>query len=485
MAPPPWTPIPVEPATFSSMFSDNDTIKHKVMITHADRIFDEIVLQHKFTFAALASALPGLTVLDSNKKYVLEVPPGLYNGGLVLAVMNGNLQHVLCGNSDKFVTEDISRLTPSTLHTVAFDEAVEPVHLGIQHCKPASIHRTLWRVLSNVIVPYLEALQHIQTTEDRYTELEEFFTPDVVSQIVTAAQEEIKSLTSIPTLCPLPGAKPTVRVLGQMNDADETCHYRSSLPIYSFHITLTGTLDTSTIRIICFTSYRVFMLGNVPMPTATKCDFGNAPSISAVLMIEDTNKVPAAKVLAQYFHAEAKRLLQIENTVGNPASVLPRVAPRLTCYAIQKDAYAIRNDQRCLKADRQPCIYTRSTEHVELVFDFVTDKIRAAIAAVPDFMGIGRGIDRGWSAFEIMHITEPQAAHVIWNAVQVSRMISEFDDTNKEQEDQEPYSSEENKKNFCDHLLKLNIPEAEIAQSAAELTEEVQLTYTYTHCSVQ
>lgn len=240
-----WTAKPVVPATFITEYKGSDTITLNVGSKAADRLFYYLVLLHEFSWKNIEEATQTLTPLDESKKYVVEVSPAMYNGGIILAIQNGRLDHLLCGISDKFESLDVAGLTPATVRNVAFDEGADPAMFGLPHCGPTSVHRLLWRVLSNVIVPYLEASAREPKESDIHLALDSFFTPDIVSQIVTAAQEEIKALTKMKTLCPMPGMKPIVRVLPTGKGADRAYYYKSSLPIFSFHITLTGTTLTN------------------------------------------------------------------------------------------------------------------------------------------------------------------------------------------------------------------------------------------------
>lgn len=191
------------------------------------------------------------------------------------------------------------------------------------------------------------------------------------------------------------------------------------------------------------------------MPSTTKCAFGTQSSIGQVLLNKVSKEVPEAEDLAKCFYDEAQRLARLEET-EEAAGDYHQVAPRLTCYAIQGNAYATKHPAN-RTPDTPPCIYTHSTQHVEVVFQFITQQLKDAIARVPQMAGLGQGLDIGWSGYQVLNMTEPKDAAWLWNAVQVARTIVDFDDgSGDEGEDNEPYASNKRGRAFCLHLAKLN-----------------------------
>lgn len=234
----------MDPATFQTEFNlEADTLLRQVDRQHADKLFQDIVIKHHYSFDALNKAMDASTQLDITKKYIIEIPPGTFHGGTVLAVKDGTLTHVLCGESDKFKAEDIKGSSIQALQQLASDEGLQAQGYIFPFCAATSAHRPLWRAMSNLFVPFIES--QVGGSKEVTYGFDDIVTPDFTECILVAAETEVRHLTKDITLTLLPGAKHKIELSAANSTGRASPYvYDSSLPITTFVITLTGMYHT-------------------------------------------------------------------------------------------------------------------------------------------------------------------------------------------------------------------------------------------------
>lgn len=228
----------MDPATFHTDFNvDIDTITRTADRELADEFFDMVVMRHKFSVDMMEECIKVKT--DNQKKYVIDVPPGIYHAGVVFAVANGCLKHVLCGVADKFTSGDIRASSKQALRSLCSDQGLHQQLYGLPFCASTLIHRKLWRALSNTVVPFVETLR----LGENYVliGLEEVVTSAVQHNILLAAEAEVQHLTGDMSLRVLPGARHGIQLAAIKQDRSTMFTYESSLPITTMLVTLTGT----------------------------------------------------------------------------------------------------------------------------------------------------------------------------------------------------------------------------------------------------